>query len=150
VINNRGVTKSATSMTLTKQDLTRLQTFVFGMMPDALQNIHDFNTDIRVQGVTPIGQSSAMVQTLITQHRVVGGGFQRGQDEQWGAAGEGGSSESYGTVGQGGSGGGQGEFAGGFPVNTRAICRYVLDRNPQSGNLQIVMGICDARTRAPL
>jgi hypothetical protein len=115
-----------------------------------LWNNYDLN--IRVVNVQPVGDQAALVRTRILETKSLnprGGpeaqmqqqgqmttGRQYSEDDQLQAD----NQQRFGRDQQGRSMGGTVNLA------TEAICTHLLQRTPESGRIQIVMGICDAET----
>jgi hypothetical protein len=153
-IGGNGRSTAVIAATLTKQDLMRLQRFVLSALSDReFPSSQDFNLNIQVTNVQPIGDAAAMVRTRITESRTVGN---QQQSENDGSFGNGQSSrnQQFSRNQQAFTEGAapQQRFAqrqgqqGGVQLDTQATCTHLLERNPDSGNIQIAMEICNAQT----
>ncbi len=79
-IETEGQSRAIAAMTITKPDLLRLQRFVLSGMSERLNSAEDFQFDMEVVNVRPIGDSAAMVKlrvseraTLAPRHAEFGG-----------------------------------------------------------------------------
>ncbi|HLK79894.1 MAG TPA: hypothetical protein VKT99_00110 [Xanthobacteraceae bacterium] len=156
-IQTEGQGRLMTSMTITKPELLRLQHFVLSGMSDKLGSVEDFRLDIRVLNVQPVGDSAAMVKTHVSERATL----MRPQSEAGGRAGQ---QREY-TTGQGRGAQGGEEFEEEQPhgrpsarggqqaavqLESEGTCTHLIERNRDSGRLQIGMGICDVQTNAEL
>jgi len=162
-ISTRGQSTGFVAATVTKQDLLRLQRFALGSldMDNASQN---FNIGIQVTDVQPIGESAALVKSDVMESRTLANPQSGNQafsgNQQFGNSGNQQFSRNQQpfTEGAGGSNDqssqGQQRFAqrqnqqGRAQLETQATCTHLLERNQNSGNIQIVMGVCNAETQA--
>jgi hypothetical protein len=155
-IETDGQSRFIGSVTITKPDLLRLQHFVLSSISERLNAVEDFRLDMRVLDIQPVGDAAAMVKSRVSERATL----TPPQAESGGRAGE----QHEFTTGQGGrahpgeefedeqSRGGQlhrGE-QGGLQMESQATCTHLIERNPDSGRLQIAMGICEAHTNAEL
>jgi hypothetical protein len=153
-IETEGQSRFIGSVTITKPDLLRLQGAGLSSMSEKLGSVEDFHLDLRVINIQPVGDSAAMVKSRISERATL----MPTQGETGGRAGQQGE---Y-TTGQG-RGGQNGEESEdepsrgrspshgqqtGLQLESHAICTHLIERNPDSGHLQIGMGICDAQTNA--
>jgi hypothetical protein len=160
-IETEGHSRVISSVTVTKPDLLRLQRFVLSSMSEKLNNIDDFRLDVQVLNVEPVGDSAAIVKSRISERATLASRHGEGRMGQQG--------ESRGdfTTGQGprrpdtqaGEEFDEGRQRGRQPsrgqqgslqIESQAICSHLVERNRDSGQLQIGMGVCDATTEAQL
>jgi hypothetical protein len=153
-IQTEGQSKLITSMTITKPDLLRLQHFVLSGMSDKLSSVEDFRLDIRVLNIQPVGDSAAMVKTHVSERATL----MRPQGEAGGRVGQ---QREY-TTGQGRGAPSGEEFEdeqqhgrpstrgqqAALQVESEGTCTHLIERNRDSGRLQVGMGICDVQTNA--
>src|SRR6266852_5784587 len=66
-IETEGQSRAIASMTITKPDLLRLQRFVLSGMSERLNSAEDFQLDIQVVNVRPVGDSAAIVKSHISE-----------------------------------------------------------------------------------
>jgi len=164
-IETEGHSRVISSVTITKPDLLRLQHFAFSNLSEKMNNIEDFHLRIQVLNVEPVGDSAAIVKTRLTERATLvphrGEGGSRFSEQREGQRGEF-------TTGQGPKSEMQAEEdeeemsrqhgrqqpsrgqQGGVQLESQATCTHMLQRNKDSGRLQIGMGICDATTQAEL
>jgi hypothetical protein len=167
-IETEGHSRVISSVTVTKPDLMRLQRFVLSSMSEKLNNIDDFRLDVQVMNVEPIGDSAAIVKSRITERATIAsrreGGGRMGQHED----GQHDFTTGQSTTGQsmrkpdmqagedfdeGRQRGRQPSFRGqqgSLQIESKALCSHLVERNRESGQLQIGMGVCDAETEAQL
>jgi hypothetical protein len=153
-IETEGQSRFTGSVTITKPDLLRLQRFVLSSMSEKLNAVEDFRFDMHVLDIQPVGDTAAMVKSRVSERATL----MRPQGESGGRAGD----QHESTTGQGRGGHPGEEFEdeqsrgrpaphgeqGGLQVESEATCTHLIERNRDSGRLQIAMGICDARTNA--
>jgi hypothetical protein len=153
-VETEGQSRFIGSVTITKPDLLRLQRFVLSSMSEKLNSVEDFRLDIHVLNVTPIGDSAAMVKTRVSERATL-------MPPQGEAGGRLGQQHEF-TTGQGPGGQAGEEFEHEQPhgrpaphgqqaplqLESQATCTHLIERNRDSGRLQIGMGICDAQTNA--
>jgi hypothetical protein len=162
-IETEGHSRVISSVTVTKPDLMRLQRFVLSGLSEKLNNVDDFRLDIQVMNVEPVGDSAAIVKTRISEHATLTprrgeGGGRMGQDD----------SQRDSTTGQGphrpdtqaGEDFEDGQYRqqhgrqrgqqGSVQIESQSVCSHLVERNRDSGQLQIGMGVCDATTEAQL
>jgi hypothetical protein len=153
-VETEGQSRFIGSVTVTKPDLLRLQRFVLSSMSEKLNAVEDFRLDIHVLNVTPIGDSAAMVKSRVSERATL-------MPPQAEAGGRVGQQHEY-TTGQGRGAQPSEEFeeeqSRGRPsprgqqapvqLESQATCTHLVERNRDSGHLQIGMGICDAQTNA--
>jgi hypothetical protein len=158
-IETEGHSRIVSSITLTKPDLMRLQRFALSGLSERLAGPEDFRLDIQVQGVEPVGDSAAIVKSRVSERATLTPRHGEGRIGQR----EGGPHDF--TTGQGpqsemrsgedaeegrqrGRQMGRGQQLGSVQVELEATCTHLIERNRDSGRLQIGMGICDATTEA--
>jgi hypothetical protein len=156
-IETEGQSRMIASVTITKPDLLRLQRFVLSGMSERLSAVEDFRLDIHVLNVQPIGDAAAMVKTRVSERATL----TRPQGESGGHVGQ----QREFTTGQGRGAQPSEEFEDEQPrsrpsprggqqaamqLESQATCTHLIERNRDSGRLQIGMGICDAQTNAEL
>ncbi len=165
-IETEGQTRAIGSVTITKPDLLRLQRFVLSSMPEKLHSVEDYRLEIQVVNIRPVGDSAALVKSRISERATL---VPR-QGETGGRLGQGQQQQEF-TTGQGPGAQGGDEFEdehdqtfekrgprrqpgrgqqGGLQLESQATCTHLIEKNPDAGRLQIVMGICDAQTDAQL
>jgi hypothetical protein len=160
-IETEGHSRIISSVTVTKPDLMRLQRFVLSSLSEKLNSVDDFRFDIQVMNVEPVGDSAAIVKSRISEHATL---TPRHGD---GRLGQQGDSQHDFTTGQaprrpdvqagedfeeGRQRGRQQSRGqqGSVQVESQAVCSHLIERNRESGQLQIGMGVCDATTEAQL
>jgi len=158
-IETEGQSRAIAAMTITKPDLLRLQRFVLSGMSERLNSAEDFQFDMEVVNVRPIGDSAAMVKlrvseraTLAPRHAEFGGhtGEQRDFTTGQGPGAQAGEEfDDEQPPGQQRRQSGRRQQAG-VQLESHAICTHLIERNRDAGRLQIAMGICDAQTDAQL
>jgi hypothetical protein len=155
-IETDGQSRFISSVTITKPDLLRLQRFVLSSMSERLNAVEDFRLDMHVLDIQPVGDAAAMVKSRVAERATL----MPPQAESGGRAGEQGEF----TTGQGGRRAHPGEEfedeqsggpsprseQGGLQLESQATCTHLIERNRDSGRLQIAMGICEANTNAEL
>jgi hypothetical protein len=157
-IETEGQSRAISSVTITKPDLLRLQRFVLSGMSERLSSVEDFQLDIRVLNVQPVGDSAALVKTrvsekatLIARQGETGGRVgqrdsttgqapQAQEDEEFEDRQQRGQQPSRSTRGQ----------QAGLQIESEATCSNLVQRNRDTGRLEIAMGICAAETNAQL
>jgi hypothetical protein len=168
-IETEGHSRIVSSITITKPDLLRLQRFVLSGLSDKLNNVEDYQLNIQVQNVESIGDSAAIVKSRVSEratlmmHRGEGGRFgQRDSEQREGqrdrerdfTTGQGPRSDMQsGEDDEGQSRRNRPTFRGqqgNLQVDLQANCTHLVERNRDSGRLQIGMGVCDATTEAQL
>jgi hypothetical protein len=156
-IETEGQSRAIASITITKPDLLRLQRFVLSGMSEKLNSVEDFQLDIRVVNIQPVGDSAAMVKSRVSERATLAprqgelGSLQ--QRETTGQAPEAQSDEEFDDAPQRGPQRGRQTTRGqqaGVQLESQATCTHLIERNRDSGRLQIAMGICDAQTDAQL
>jgi hypothetical protein len=136
------------SITLTKQDLLRLEQFALSSMPDITSQLEDYNLNIRVTDVQPIGDSAAMVKTRISETKTLRSPGAQAEDRQQGTTGRRqGEASGESDRDQQRSRGGQrrDDRRGSAQLETQANCTHVIERT-DGDRIQFSMGICDAGT----
>jgi hypothetical protein len=159
-IETEGQSTLVGAITITKPDLLRLQRFVLSGMSEKLNSVEDFQLDIHVVNIWPVGDSAAIVKsrvseraTLVPPQREYGGrvGEQRefttGQGPGAQAGEEFEDEQPHGQ--QRGRQPSRGQRAG-VQLEAEATCTHLIERNRDAGRLQIAMGICNAQTSAQL
>jgi hypothetical protein len=163
-----GQHKLFVSATLTKGDIMRLERLAMGSMPEASNLQQDFNFNIQVLNVQPVGDSAALVRTRITEsrsidHPVLGsartGQRQQSEDRQGlgqqdqytQGAGDRDADQQY-SRRQGGQQFGQGgqqrgQQQGTVQLETQGLCTHLLRRSEDSGRIQVAMQTCQAETQ---
>jgi len=149
-----GESRVISSTTITKPDLLRLQHFVLsGMSEEKLNSVDDFRLDIRVVNVQPVGDSAALVKsrvseraTLVPRQGETGGRVGQQRESTTGQAPRARPGEEYEDSQQ------RGQSTRGqqsrLQLESEATCSHLIERNRDTGRLQIGMGICDAQTTA--
>src|SRR5260370_33437404 len=66
-VETEGQSRAIASMTITKPDLLRLQRFVLSGMSERLNSAEDFQLDIQVVNVQPVGDSAAIVKSRVSE-----------------------------------------------------------------------------------
>jgi hypothetical protein len=154
-IETDGQSRFIGSVTITKPDLLRLQRFVLSSMSERLNAVEDFRFDMHVLDIQPVGDAAAMVKSRVSERATL----MPPRAESGGRAGE----QHEFTTGQGRAHPGE-EFEdeqsrggpsprgeqGGLQLESQATCTHLIERNRDSGRLQIAMGICEAHTNAEL
>jgi hypothetical protein len=164
-IETEGHSRIISSATVTKPDLMRLQRFVLSSLSEKLNNVDDFRFDIQVMNVEPVGDSAAIVKSRISEHATLtprrgdGGGRlgQQGDSQHESTTGQGprrpdmqaGEDFEDGQYRQRGRQQSRGQ-QGSVQVESQSVCSHLVERNKDSGQLQIGMGVCDATTEAQL
>jgi hypothetical protein len=159
-IETEGQSRAIGSMTITKPDLLRLQRLVLSGMSERLSSAEDFQLDIHVLNVRPVGESAAMVKSRVLERATLSprqaefggrGGQQR--DFTTGQAPGVQEDEDFEDLPQRGEQRdrqpGRGQQAA-VQLQSQAACTFLIERNRDAGRLQIAMGICDAQTEAQL
>jgi hypothetical protein len=158
-IETEGHSRVMSSVTITKPDLLRLQRFALSSLSEKLTNIEDFRLRIQVLNVEPVGDSAAIVKTRLTERATLtrgeGGRFSEQREGQRGefTTGQGPKSEMQAEEEeetmprQRGRQQPHGQQAS-VQLESQATCTHMIERNRDSGRLQIGMGICDATTEA--
>ena len=160
-IETEGHSRVISSVTITKPDLLRLQRFALSNLSEKLNNIEDFHLRIQVLNVEPVGDSAAIVKTRLTERATLthrgeaGGRFSEQREGQRGefTTGQGPKSEMQpeeeeeAMPRQHGRQQPRGQQAS-VQLESQATCTHMIERNKDSGRLQIGMGICDATTEA--
>lgn len=153
-IETEGQSRFIGSVTITKPDLLRLQRFVLSSMSEKLNAVEDFRLDMHVMDIQPVGDAAAMVKSRVSERAML----MPPQGETGGRAGE----QHEFTTGQGRGAHSGDEFEdeqphgrpsprgqqGGLELDSQATCTHLIERNRDSGRLQIAMGICEAHTNA--
>lgn len=157
-IETEGNSRAIGSMTVTKPDLLRLQRFVLSGMSEKLKSVEDFQLEIHVLNVQPVGDSAAMVKSRVSERAT----FVPRQGELGGRMGH----EEEFTTGQGPGAQAGEEFedaqprqrgrqfgrsqSGSVQLESHATCTHLIERERDASRLQIAMGICNAQTEAGL
>ena len=149
-----GESRVISSTTITKPDLLRLQHFVLsGMSEEKLNSVDDFRLDIRVVNLQPVGDSAALVNsrvseraTLVPRQGETGGRVGQQRESTTGQAPRARPGEEYEDSQQRGRAT-RGQQSG-LQLESEATCSHLIERNRDTGRLQIGMGICDAQTTA--
>lgn len=153
-IQTEGHSRITSSVTITKPDLMRLQRLVLSSMSERFHALEDYRLNIQVQNVEPVGDSAAIVKSRVTEQasltpRHEGGRFSQRDHETTG--------QSQGDL-QAGEDFDEGQprpqhrqmnrpgQQGSIQIELQATCTHLLERNRDSGRLQIGMGVCDAST----
>jgi hypothetical protein len=147
--NADGQRKVFVSATLTKQDIMRLARLAMGTMSEFSDLQQDFNFNIQVLNVQPIGDSAALVKTRVTESQTVGGPRTTGtarQDQFTQGAGERDADDQF-TRRQRGQQFGQRGQQQGLQLETQAMCTHLLKRSDDGGRIQVAMQTCEAETQ---
>ena len=153
-IETEGQSKFIGSVTITKPELLRLQGSGLSSMSEKLGSVEDFHLEMRVVNIQPVGDSAAIVKSRISERATL-------MPTQGGTGGRASQQGEY-TTGQGRGGQAGEEFEDeqprgrqsphgqqeGLQLESHATCTHLIERNRDSGHLQIGMGICDAQTSA--
>jgi len=158
-IETEGRSRAIGAMTITKPDLLRLQRFVLSGMSERLNSVEDFQLDIQVLSVQPVGDSAAMVKSRVSERATLAprqaefGGRLGHEQESTGQGPDAQAGEDFDEPHQRGQQrsrqSGHGQQAG-LQLESHALCTHLIERNRDGGRLQIAMGICDAQTNAQL
>jgi hypothetical protein len=157
-IETEGQSRAIGAMTITKPDLLRLQRFVLSGMSERLNSVEDFEFNIRVVNIQPVGDSAAMVKSRVSERATLTprqgelGGRQQRESTTGQAPGARAGEESEDEQQRGqqrGRPSTRGQQAA-VQLESQAACTHLIERNRDSGRLQIAMGICDAHTDAQL
>jgi hypothetical protein len=148
-----GQRKVFMSATLTKQDIMRLARLAMGTMSEFSELQQDFNFNIQVLNVQPIGDSAALVKTRVTESQTIGGPRTTGtarfgdrQDQFTQGAGERDADDQL-TRRQRGQQFGQRGQQQAAQLETQAMCTHLLKRSDDGGRIQVAMQTCDAETQ---
>jgi hypothetical protein len=157
--NADGQRKVFASATLTKQDILRLERLALGSMSEFSELQQDFNFNIQVLNVQPVGDSAALVKTRVTESRTIGGSRTTGtarfgqrqqsddrQDQFTQGAGDRDADEQVGRRQRGQQFGQRGQQQG-AQLETQAMCTHLLKRSDDGGRIQVAMQTCDAETQ---
>lgn len=154
-----GQRKLSVNATLTKQDIMRLERFAMGSMSELSGTPQDFNFNIQVLNVQPVGDSAALVKTRITEsrsidHPVLGSArtgqrqqFEGRQDPATQGAGDRDADDQQSTRRQRGQQFGQRGQQGTVQLETQGTCTHLLRRSEDSGRIQVAMQTCEAETQ---
>jgi len=159
-IETEGQSRAIGSVTITKPDLLRLQRFVLSGMSEKLHSTEDFQLEIQVLSIQPVGDSAAMVKSKISETATLsprqtefGGRFGQQREYTTGQGPDAQAGEDFDDSQQRGQQrgrpSGRGQHAG-VQLESHATCTHLIERNRDAGRLQITMGICDAQTNAQL
>jgi hypothetical protein len=153
-IETEGQSRFTGSVTITKPDLLRLQRFVLSSMAERLNAVEDFRFDVHVLDIQPVGDSAAMVNSRVSERATM----MPPQGDSGGRSGEQGElTTGQGRAAHSGEGSDDEQSRsrpsphgeqGGLQLESQATCTHLIERNRDSGRLQIAMGICEARTNA--
>jgi hypothetical protein len=157
--NADGQRKLFASATLTKQDILRLERLALGSMSEFSELQQDFNFNIQVLNVQPVGDSAALVKTRVTESRTIGGSRTTGtarfgqrqqaddrQDQFTQGAGDRDADDQVGRRQRGQQFGQRGQQQG-AQLETQAMCTHLLKRSDDGGRIQVAMQTCDAETQ---
>ena len=153
-IDTEGQSRAIASMTITKPDLLRLQRFVLSGMPERLSAVEDFELNIHVVSVRPVGDSAAMVKSRVSERATLAprqgelGGRQQHESTTGQAPGAQAGEEFEDEQQRGAQRSRQRGQQAALQLESEATCTHLIERNRDSGHLQIAMGICDAQTNA--
>lgn len=158
--NADGQRKVFVNATLTKQDIMRLARFAMGSMSEFTEPQQDFNFNIQVLNVQPIGDSAALVKTRITESQTIGGPrttgsarigqrqqFDDRQDQFTQGAGDRDADDQQSNRRQRGQQFGQRGPQGPLQLETQAMCTHLLKRSEDGGRIQVAMQTCEAETQ---
>jgi hypothetical protein len=156
-IETEGQSRFIGSVTMTKAELLRLQGVGLSSMSERLGSVEDFHLDLRITNIQPVGNDAAMVKSRISERATLmptqgetggragqQGGYTTGQGQGVHPGEEFEDEQSRGRPSPRSQQGQQ----GGLQLESQATCTHLIERNPDSGHLQIGMGICDAQTNA--
>jgi hypothetical protein len=151
--NADGQRKVFVNATLTKQDIVRLARLAMGTMSEFTEPQQDFNFNIQVLNVQPIGDSAALVKTRVTESQTIGGPRTTGtarfgqdrQDQFTQGAGERDADDQVSRRQRGQQFGQRGQQ--GAQLETQAMCTHLLKRSEDGGRIQVAMQTCDAETQ---
>jgi hypothetical protein len=148
--NADGQRKVFVNATLTKQDIMRLARLAMGTMSEFSDLHQDFNFNIQVLNVQPIGDSAALVKTRVTESQTIGGArttgqARGGQDQFTQGAGDRDADEQF-TRRQRGQQFGQRGQQQSAQLETQAMCTHLLKRSDDGSRIQVAMQTCDAET----
>ena len=128
------------------------------ILSEKLNSVEDFQLDIHVLNVQPVGDSAAMVKSRVSERATfvprqgeLGSRMGREQEFTTGQgprAREGEDSEDAQSR-QRGRQLGRGQ-SGSVQLESHATCTHLIERDRDAGRLQIAMGICNAQTEAQL
>jgi hypothetical protein len=156
-IETEGHSRVMSSVTITKPDLMRLESLVVSGISEKLSNIGDYRLNIQVQHMEPVGDSAAIVKSRISETATItphqGEGGRIGQRDRDMTTGQGPQSEAGEEYEEGQRQRGRQGFRGqqgSMQIELNATCTHLVERNRDSGRLQIGMGVCDATTEALL
>lgn len=149
--NADGQRKVFVNATLTKQDIMRLARLAMGTMSEFTEPQQDFNFNIQVLNVQPIGDSAALVKTRVTESQTIGGprttGAARvGQDQFTQGAGDRDADDQSNRRQRGQQFGQRGQQQG-AQLETQAMCTHLLKRSEDGSRIQVAMQTCDAETQ---
>jgi hypothetical protein len=155
--NADGQRKVFVNATLTKQDIMRLARLAMGTMSEFTEPQQDFNFNIQVLNVQPIGDSAALVKTRVTESQSIGGPRTTGtarfgqdrqdrQDQFTQGAGERDADDQVSRRQRGQQFGQRGQQQG-AQLETQAMCTHLLKRSDDGGRIQVAMQTCDAETQ---
>jgi hypothetical protein len=149
--NADGQRKVFVSATLTKQDILRLARLAMGTMSEFSDLQQDFNFNIQVLNVQPIGDSAALVKTRVTESQTIGvprttGSARVGQDQFTQGAGDRDADDQF-TRRQRGQQFAQRGQQQGVQLETQAMCTHLLKRSEDGGRIQVAMQTCEAETQ---
>ena len=157
--NADGQRKLFASATLTKQDILRLERLALGSMSEFSELQQDFNFNIQVLNVQPVGDSAALVKTRVTESRTIGGSRTTGtarfgqrqqsddrQDQFTQGAGDRDADDQVSRRQRGQQFGQRGQQQG-AQLETQAMCTHLLKRSDDGGRIQVAMQTCDAETQ---
>jgi hypothetical protein len=162
-IETEGHSRIMSSVTVTKPDLMRLQRFAFSNMSERLSGLDDFHLGIQVESVEPVGDSAAIVKSRVTERATFTPHHGEGRVGQRDGGGQGDRDITTGQVPRSDMQGGEDYEEGqqrqhghqmnrgqqaSVQVDLQATCTHLIERNRDSGRLQIGMGVCDANTEA--
>jgi hypothetical protein len=158
--NADGQRKVFASATLTKQDILRLERLALGSMSEFSELQQDFNFNIQVLNVQPVGDSAALVKTRVTESKTIGGPRTTGtarfgqrqqsddrQDQFTQGAGDRDADDQTGRRQRGQQFGQRGQQQGGVQLETQAMCTHLIKRSDDGGRIQVAMQTCDAETQ---
>jgi uncharacterized protein YneF (UPF0154 family) len=148
--NADGQRKVFVNATLTKQDIMRLARLAMGTMSEFSDLQQDFNFNIQVLNVQPIGDSAALVKTRVTESQTIGGprttGARVGQDQSTQGAGDRDADDQVSRRQRGQQFGQRGQQQG-AQLETQAMCTHLLKRSEDGSRIQVAMQTCDAETQ---
>jgi hypothetical protein len=154
VIGTEGKSTVIGAVTITKPELLRLQGTGLSSMSEKLGSVEDFHLELRVVNIRPVGDGAAMVKSRISERATLmptpgeaAGHASQQREFTTGQARSSQPSEEFEDEQAGGRRPSRSQQSG-LQLESQATCTHLIERNPDSGHLQIGMGICSAETTA--